>query len=437
MRSNRTASRQDQGVLDAVSKILAANQQLEERLHSAESKLQQQAEQIKVHAANALTDALTGLANRRAFDAELARRVAENQRYGKSFCLMMLDIDHFKKFNDTHGHLAGDEVLRLVGRTLKSTVRTPDFAARYGGEEFAVIMPETALAEALHGGERVRLDIEKAECTFENKTLKVTSSIGLAQVASGQSPTVLIQCADEALYRAKQTGRNQVQVYGSQASSEEISTAVAGASEKATPSVADKSAPHRVTGSAAPSDFAIGEIRTDAQTGLPNRTAFCEETHRRLSEAQLHGTQLSVMMIKLDNLQSLVAEHGPQLANLALRTCTQFLSAAMREMDLVARCNNEVFGVVLPGTPLMHAAGASERLRTAIEHCPLQLMNRQIRFTVSIGVAESRTGDDMILFLTRAEAAQQAAAAVGGNRVNFHTGTSIEALPQSEEIALA
>ena len=159
--SNQLSTQQSEGtgqevnVLNAVTKILEANQRLEQQLHSAESRLNEQAEQIKHHAANALTDALTSLGNRRAFDSELARRCSEFQRQGTPFCLMMLDVDHFKKFNDTHGHLAGDEVLRLVGRTLKAAVRTPDFVARYGGEEFGVIMPQTSLAETPPCAERV------------------------------------------------------------------------------------------------------------------------------------------------------------------------------------------------------------------------------------------------------------------------------------------
>lgn len=424
---------QDQGVVDAVTKILAANQQLEQRLQTAESKLQLQAEQIRVHATNALTDALTGLCNRRAFDAELTRRTAEFQRYGKTFCLLMLDIDHFKQFNDTHGHLAGDEVLRLVGATLKATVRTPDFVARYGGEEFAIIMPQTSLTEAQRGGERVRLAIEQAQCVFEDKTLRVTASIGLTQVAVGQSVPTLIHCADEALYRAKQAGRNQVQVHESleelHPTSNIATDHAASDAQKPAKSLTEKLPESPVA--------ATDDLRTDTQTGLLNRTAFCEDTRRRLAEAQRHGTQLSVMLIKLDRLGELVALHGQPFESLALRTCTQFLCAAMREMDLVARYDNDVFGVVLPGTSLMHAAGASERLRAAIEHCPMQMQGRQIPFTVSIGVAEAEADEDMISFIKRAVATQQAAASAGGNRVDYHTGTSIETLPQPTAAAPA
>src|SRR5205807_6991032 len=118
-----------------------------------------------------MTDALTGAPNRRRFDAELTNRLAAWNAQHTPFCLMMLDVDHFKKFNDTHGHLAGDEVLRLVGKTLKAAVRSADFVARYGGEEFSVIMPQATLTQAVESADRVRKSIENAECSFEGKTL--------------------------------------------------------------------------------------------------------------------------------------------------------------------------------------------------------------------------------------------------------------------------
>ena len=437
--SDRTrAQNQNQSVLDAVSKILAANQHLEQRLQTAESKLQQQAEQIRVHAANAMTDALTGLANRRAFDAELARRLAEYQRYGKAFCLMILDIDHFKKFNDTYGHLAGDQVLRLVGDTLKTTVRTPDFVARYGGEEFAVIMPQTSLDEGSRGGERIRAGIEQAQCIYEDQKLQVTASIGVAQVAAGQSAPVLIHCADEALYRSKQSGRNQVQAFHPT-----VPAAAEAESKRPAPianttqlpvahheSVIDK--PTATRDESEDLTRSSPDTRTDAETGLPNRTEFCEETRRRLAEMARHGGRLSVMLIEIDHLEKLVAQHGRPMEDLMLKTCTQFLTAAMRDMDLVARYDLAAFAVVLPGTPLMHAVGASERLRTAIEHCPLQLAGQRVKLSVSVGVAEAEVGEDSVSFVTRATDAHRVAIDAGGNRVFYHTGTSIEALPESE-----
>ena len=405
---------QEVNVLEAVTKILEVNQRLEQQLQSAESKLHEQAEQIKLHSANALTDALTGLGNRRAFDAELARRSAEFQRQGIAFCLLMLDVDHFKKFNDTHGHLAGDEVLRLVGRTLHTAARTSDFVARYGGEEFAVIMPQTALPETPPCGERIRAAIEQAQCEFEGKILRVTASIGVAQSLARQSPTALVHSADETLYAAKQTGRNRVQLAAMVAAETDFGSEAESTASSPTPD--QPSTP-------------MAKQRTDSQTGLPNRTAFCEDVRRRLAETQRHGSRLSVMFIKVDNLSDLTAQHGSLLGDLVLHTCTQFLIAAMRDMDLVARYESDVFGIVLPGTALVHATGAGERFRSAIEHCPLRVMDTDIRFTVSVGIAEAQSGEDLVTFIQRAESAKDMSQTTGGNRVHFHTGISIESLP--------
>src|SRR5262249_28667311 len=158
------------------------------------------------------------------------------------------------------------------------------------------------------------------------KQLRVTASIGLAEISHGQGPHVLIQCADEALYRAKQSGRNQVQLYGASASARSKPAA-----DSATNPPPAKGESRLQSTPAATSQPASG-ITTDAQTGLPNRTAFCEETRRRLLEAQRHGTPLSLMLIQLDNLTELTAKHGATLRSLALRTSTQFLTAAMREI---------------------------------------------------------------------------------------------------------
>lgn len=156
-------------VLGSVAQIIQANGRLQEQLKTAEGKLQEQAHQIEVHAADAVTDALTGGANRRAFDTELSRRLAEFQRRGTPFCLVMVNVDHFKKFNDVHGHLAGDEVLRGVARVLRETCRGMDTVARYGGEEFAVIMPSTTIREAQAGVLRLCSRIAGSQFEFEGK----------------------------------------------------------------------------------------------------------------------------------------------------------------------------------------------------------------------------------------------------------------------------
>ena len=150
----------------------------------------------------ATTDGLTGLLNRRTFNSELEKRVREAQRYRRPLSLLLLDIDHFKKVNDTHGHPAGDAVLRGVAQVAAKQARETDIVARYGGEEMALILPETDAEGAARIAERIR----QAVAASKHEGLQVTVSIG---VATGFDD--LVEHADKALYRAKQSGRNRVE----------------------------------------------------------------------------------------------------------------------------------------------------------------------------------------------------------------------------------
>jgi diguanylate cyclase (GGDEF)-like protein len=160
----------------------------------------------------ATTDGLTGLMNRRSLGTQLAARVREAQRYRRPLSLLLLDVDHFKKVNDTHGHPAGDAVLRGVAAVARSRARDTDLVARYGGEELAVVLPETDAAGARAIAERLRAAVEGTAHATEQGSLRVTVSIGVATwPGGGQTPDELVTTADRALYRAKQTGRNRVE----------------------------------------------------------------------------------------------------------------------------------------------------------------------------------------------------------------------------------
>jgi diguanylate cyclase (GGDEF)-like protein len=155
-----------------------------------------------------IRDGLTELYNHRYFRRELERRVNESERYDLTFCLVMLDLDHFKRVNDRHGHQAGDEVLRKLGDLLIKSTREADVVARYGGEEFAVILPETNRAEGTELAERIRLKIESHDFGLGES---ITISGGIAEYPSdGESDTALIQAADNRLYHAKESGRNEI-----------------------------------------------------------------------------------------------------------------------------------------------------------------------------------------------------------------------------------
>ena len=164
----------------------------------------------------AVRDGLTGLYNHRYFQDKLSEELAKADRYKKDLSLILTDVDHFKKFNDTYGHQEGDKVLMGVSQVLQETVRAKvDTVARYGGEEFAVILPETDGNAAYDLGERIRKSIESRLFEYEGKKIyRVTLSLGLSSYPfDAIEKRLLIQYADQALYDAKKNGRNCVKKY--------------------------------------------------------------------------------------------------------------------------------------------------------------------------------------------------------------------------------
>jgi len=154
-----------------------------------------------------LTDGLTGLDNRRQLMQTLEAEVERSRRHGHSFAVVMLDVDHFKNYNDSHGHLAGDEVLTRVGALLRECTRGVDCSARYGGEEFVLVLPETGVDRAVEVAERIRARLAKEG--FSNG--RITLSAGVAQFPKdGETPETILSSADAALYRAKGEGRDRV-----------------------------------------------------------------------------------------------------------------------------------------------------------------------------------------------------------------------------------
>jgi len=189
------------------------NQSLEARLKASKHEINQLQENLETVRHESLTDPLTGLANRKYFDDMFERTVAETRAQNESLSLLMTDIDHFKKFNDTYGHLTGDQVLRLVAQAVKRNVKGQDIAARYGGEEFAVILPNTPLRQALTVADHIRRGVAAKELikrsTGENLG-RVTISVGVAVLHNGETIQGLIERADACLYAAKRNGRNRV-----------------------------------------------------------------------------------------------------------------------------------------------------------------------------------------------------------------------------------
>lgn len=158
----------------------------------------------------ATLDALTNLNNRRQFEVRLKQEIATTKRQKNPLCAMMIDIDFFKKVNDTYGHASGDIVLRTVASIIKEHLRESDIPSRYGGEEFAVLLPYTHIEEAKIVGERLRKAVEATQISIDKKNINVTISMGLAEFSSIETGEDLFKRADRALYEAKESGRNRV-----------------------------------------------------------------------------------------------------------------------------------------------------------------------------------------------------------------------------------
>lgn len=397
-------------VSHSLAVILRANEQLQEKLAVAEVMIQRQEEELKTSLAAARTDALTGVSNRRAFDDELGRRIAEWTRRHTLFSLVMLDVDHFKKFNDQYGHQAGDEVLRGVARTLKQTMREMDFVGRYGGEEFAAILPVTNQKEAVIAAQRIRSAVEAATFTHEGIEFHVTCSLGVAQVIAANTPADMIKRADAALYLSKASGRNCVHYHDGEMcrpASEALEVPL----------------PPTVPGEAI---LPPVKLQQREETACECDSGFHADLRRRVAEARKFCVPFSLMMLEIDHFEDLSEKHGIATGDQVYDTIADFLRAVLQEMDVAARSGDGQFAIMLPGTDLESAIGLAERLRTTVEGYAMQVNGLDLRMTLSAGVADILDNDDSSTLTRRAAAALFAARQNGANCTCIHNGERCE-----------
>jgi diguanylate cyclase len=189
------------------------NKELAARLELSKSEISNLQHSLEAIRAESLTDPLTGLGNRKYFDRMIDTAVQSSLLNGEPLSLLMFDIDHFKSFNDSYGHLTGDQVLRLVSTSVKQAIKGQDITARYGGEEFAVLLPNTALRQALVVADHIRRGVMAKELKKKSTGEilgRVTISVGVSMLKVGDDTDALIERADACLYAAKRNGRNRV-----------------------------------------------------------------------------------------------------------------------------------------------------------------------------------------------------------------------------------
>ena len=202
-------------VITDTQDMLTQNQRLEDELSKSSHVMEKMQRDLESIRREALTDGLTGLGNRRAFDNEISRIRDEAITNAATFTLIMIDIDHFKSFNDNYGHQVGDQVLRLVAKTMKDGIKGRDIACRYGGEEFCIILPDTGIQAGLAVGNALRKSIATKDVinrATNKKMTRISISAGVAEFAADETVADIIERADAALYAAKHNGRNQVAV---------------------------------------------------------------------------------------------------------------------------------------------------------------------------------------------------------------------------------
>lgn len=202
-------SRSEVGYLTQVfNHMVARLRKGREQLAAANEALTEKNKELEILS---VTDSLTGLYNRKHLMESLTGEIGRSSRYERPFALLIIDIDHFKKFNDTYGHLAGDEVLRKMGEVFRDSIRGCDYAARYGGEEFVIVMPEIGRDQGVQAAERIRASVAKKKIDANGNSVTVTISVGVASFPEhGDDAQAIISKADTALYQAKRRGRDRV-----------------------------------------------------------------------------------------------------------------------------------------------------------------------------------------------------------------------------------
>lgn len=465
-----------------VNRLLKANQDVQSKLSQAEGKLEELSHQMESYASEARTDVLTGLSNRRVLEEEMVRLLAEFRQTQQSFSLIMADIDRFKKFNDAHGHLIGDEVLRGVALILKENTRRQDIVTRYGGEEFAILMPGTSAEDAQRGANAIRLAVEKACFPINGKSLSVTISMGVAEILPFETNTSLMKRADQALYAAKDAGRNiSFRHDGSSVSPVDIASprkvwrpqvtpveplpqleqleqvvpmAQADATSDVRRSAAETDVPNPLPPDADPvADLSEPESRREAVAAkgtrretirleraierhleetvsatkgepeplqnLANKTMFCQDIRRQIAQWDRGGATFSVILLSIDQHEGLARRYGSSNTQLFWRAVAEAIRRGIREMDLVARYSDQTFGLVLPECGLKNAIRLGERLRKEIHGTPVAINGQLVPFSVSLGIVEVADGDEMATLVQRVRGRLQQAAATGGNRSVF------------------
>ncbi len=400
-----------EALVDIVADLMENNARIQHQLSEAETKLDQLAREMISHQEEARTDALTGCANRRAFDEELAELHLAYHDRGVPFTLVMLDIDHFKRVNDEHGHGVGDEVLRMMGRVLRNHVRGADIVSRYGGEEFAILMPGVTVRQACFAAESLRTVVASQVVSFPNGALKVTASFGVAATLEGDSAEDVKRRSDDALYSAKNAGRNCVYWHDGDAThsiEDEAAFGLQGAptetdrGDELLPTIVLSDDPQALPMTVASESLDPQKFDREIIHNLPTKTELCQDVRRRIAEWQRGGTIIAVTLIELANREKIEKQHGMQAVAALLGAIANVVQQTVRDMDQLARYTPTSLAILMPKARERDAIFICERIRKALQETHVRLYGERLPLEVHFASVEVSDGDDMQGLLSRA-----------------------------------
>lgn len=384
-------------VVAAVTQLLESNRDLKEQLRHTQNKLHEQSRLLEARAADAMVDAMTGLANRRALDEEMTRRFAEFRCQGRILSLLLIDLDNFRALNDRYGCVVGDRVLRGVAAAIRQQVRGMDLVARYDEDELAIILPGTPSSGAVLAAERLRRSIEATRFPQEDGSIGVTVSVGVSQLATDTSLDALIQRADAALHAAKTAGRNRTFWHDGER--------VRSSTEKEPdPSAAErlpeqKPNGHRWAGRTSVLDPLAEEELPSQKNASPaggdlqesqvcSRAEFVVEMSRLRAECRHAGQPFCIVLARIDRYDEITGTFGSRIGALLRRVTLRFLRAAVADRGIIGQIDDSTFGMLLAATPLADAKPIAEQVREFVARCAFPVSGDCLRFTVSLGGTE-------------------------------------------------
>jgi diguanylate cyclase (GGDEF)-like protein/PAS domain S-box-containing protein len=390
-----------QGVLitlDDITEIEERNVELQSMVQRLEKTQAQVKEQNKELSYLATRDSLTGCLNRRAFSEQFELLFNTSLADGSELSCIMVDLDHFKLVNDNFGHATGDEVIKMLAEILKKNTRKDDLVARYGGEEFCLVLPGMSVEVAVQVGERIRLRMKDESTKRYENGPRVTASLGVASMLDNPTDSGnLNHLADEALYAAKQTGRNRVISWAAMSSGEDETEISA---EETSPQTAEGSnvanLQHRIAelediATQFSSELEYGKSY-DSLTGLPNQVLFYDRIHQAIERGCRHDQLAAVLIIDIEMFSQVNASLGRSGGDELLKQVAYRLNSIVRKTDGVSRFSvsrfaGDEFAVLLTDLPAKeHVTWAVKRILEVINQ-PVEIEGNTVYLTSHVGVS--------------------------------------------------